>query len=313
MNTNQRTVETSAGLAAPRIWSGAQLFVLGNALLGTIGVFVNQARADALTETWFRCAFGLAGMTAWMVMRGRARHLLPTRTTVAWILAAASLMILSWSLFFTAIDQLSAGVAIVLCNMHPIWALLLGALCLKESPGKRRMAAAGAAMIGLVLAAGIAEHPTAGIDERAYWVAVALCLVAGFCMACVTIIARRLIGLPAGVLAWWQCAIGAVTLWVWPAQHGWPEWGEPWAWLAGLGIIHTGLAYTLMYSGMARLRTDRIALFQFVYPAVAIVIDWILLGQRLGGLQLTGVAAIAIAIWFAERVPARNPEPGGRG
>jgi drug/metabolite transporter (DMT)-like permease len=120
-------------------------------------------------------------------------------------------------------------------------------------------------------------------------------------MACVTIAATRLRGLPTGILAWWQCALGTVTLWVWPVRYGWPAWGASWAWLAGLGIVHTGLAYTLMYSGMARLKTDRISLLQFVYPAVAIIIDRLFLGQRLSGLQLAGIAMMSAAIWFAER------------
>lgn len=305
MNADQHVNPAKSGFITPHLAGGMLPFLLGNALLGTIGVFVSRAQADPLTETWFRCAFGLVGMTVWIVLRRQTRYLRFTRTTGPWLLTAGSLMVLSWSLFFTAIDQLSAGVAIVLCNMHPMWVLLLGALCLKESIDKRRMAAAWAAMLGLVLAAGIIEHPAGDGDGHGYWLAVVLCLLAGVCVACVTIIARRLRGLPTGVLAWWQCALGTLTVWVWPARQGWPEWGASWAWLAGLGIIHTGLAYTLMYSGMARLKTDRIALLQFTYPAVAIAIDWVFLDQHLSSMQLAGIAVMAVAIWFTEGVSSR--------
>lgn len=306
MNAKQHVDHPNTGFITPRMASGVLPFLLGNALLGTIGVFVDNARADPLTETWFRCAFGLAGMTAWLMLRRQMGYLRFMRATGPWVLTAGSLMVLAWSLFFAALDHLSAGVAIVLCNMQPMWVLLLGALCLKEPIDKRRMVAAWAAMSGLVLAAGIVEHPAGNGDGANYWLAVALCLFAGVCMACVTIIARRLRGLPAGVLAWWQCAIGTLAVWVWPAQQGWPQWGASWGWLAGLGIIHTGLAYTLMYSGMAHLKTDRIALLQFTYPAVALAIDWIFLDQRLSSLQLTGIAAMAAAIWFTERASRRG-------
>lgn len=79
-------------------------------------------------------------------------------------------------------------------------------------------------------------------------------------------VAKRLGALPVGALAWWQCALGAAVLWVAPVRQGWPAWGASWAWLAGLGLIHTGLAYTLMYAGMARLATARVAVLQFAYP-----------------------------------------------
>jgi drug/metabolite transporter (DMT)-like permease len=305
MNTNQQIHDATAGFAAARPTTGAWPFVLGCALLGTIGVFVHEAHADPLTATWFRCAFGLIGLTLWLTLRRQTRYLRLTRATGPWILAAGSLMVLSWGLFFTAIERISAGVAVVLFHVQPMWVLVLGALCLKESIGRRRIGAVSAATLGLVLATGIVEHTAGGGDGKDYGSGVVLCLVGAFCMACVAIIARRLRELPPGILAWWQCAIGTLTLWLWPMQHGWPAPGASWLWLAGLGVIHTGLAYTLMYSGMARLNAGRIAVFQYVYPVVAIVVDWLFFGQRMSGTQLAGIAIMCVAICFAERAPGR--------
>ncbi|KXU91515.1 hypothetical protein CR51_31930 [Caballeronia megalochromosomata] len=270
-------------------------------MLGTIGVFLHAANADPLTATWFRCAFGLLGMSAWVILRRQTRFVLLTRANAPWVLAASTLMVLSWALFFSAVGRLSAGVAIVLFHVQPMWVLIFAALWLKEAIGGQRVAAVSLAMAGLVLATGMVEHTASGALQPGYWMGVAACLAGSLCMACVTLIAKRLRDLPAGILAWWQCAVGTMVLWIWPMQHGWPAWGMSWAWLAGLGLIHTGLAYTLMYIGMARLDTARIAVFQFVYPAVAIVIDWIVFDERLSGLQIAGVAVMSMAIWFAER------------
>lgn len=277
MNTNRASHQAASSFDATRNETnrsaGAWPFVLGCALLGTIGMFLHEAKADPLTATWFRCAFGLLGLTVWVVLRGHTRALRLTRTTGPWIITAASLMVLSWGLFFGAVERTSAGVAIVLFHVQPMWVLMLASLWLKESIGRQRVASVAVAMIGLVLATGIVEHSANGTLQPGYWSGVAACIAGSFCMACVTLIAKRLRAMPSGILAWWQCAIGTLVLWVWPMQHGWPAWGMSWAWLAGLGLIHTGLAYTLMYIGMARLDTGRIAVLQFVYPAVAIVID----------------------------------------
>ncbi|WP_244808305.1 DMT family transporter [Caballeronia zhejiangensis] len=277
-------------------------FIVGCALLGTIGVFLHEANADPLTATWFRCAFGLLGMSAWLISRGQTRFLRLTRSNVLWVLAASLLMVSSWALFFSAVERISAGVAIVLFHVQPMWVLLFASLWLKEAIGGQRVMAVAVAMCGLVLATGIAGHASDGSLQPAYWTGVAACLAGSLCMAGVTITARRLRDLPAGVLAWWQCAIGTLLLWIWPMQHGWPAWGMSWAWLAGLGLIHTGFAYTLMYIGMARLDTARVAVLQFVYPAVTIVIDWLVFDQRLSGAQMTGIALMSVAIGFAERV-----------
>ncbi|WP_250503727.1 DMT family transporter [Caballeronia sp. AZ7_KS35] len=277
-------------------------FIVGCALLGTIGVFLHEANADPLTATWFRCAFGLLGMSAWLISRGQTRFLRLTRSNVLWVLAASLLMVSSWALFFSAVERISAGVAIVLFHVQPMWVLLFASLWLKETIGRQRVMAVAVAMCGLVLATGVAGHASDGSLQPAYWTGVAACLAGSLCMAGVTITARRLRDLPAGVLAWWQCAIGTLSLWFWPMQHGWPAWGMSWAWLAGLGLIHTGFAYTLMYIGMARLDTARVAVLQFIYPAVAIVIDWLVFDQRLSGAQMTGIALMSVAIGFAERV-----------
>ncbi|MGR3835237.1 DMT family transporter [Ralstonia pseudosolanacearum] len=324
MNTNPPLLDQPSGLAAPgkagranSLAAGACPFLLGNMLLGTIGVFVHQANAGPLTATWFRCAFGLLGLTLWVLLRRQTGFLRLTRATGPWILSAGLLMVLGWGLFFTAIERTSAGVAIVLFHIQPLWVLVLGAWWLKEPISRRRIGSVCAAMLGLVLATGIPEHTALfGASEMLRpgdWLGIASCLIGAFCTACVTLIAKRLRDLPAGILAWWQCAVGTLVLWVWPMEQGWPAWGMAWMWLAGLGLIHTGLAYTLIYVGMARLNTGRIAVFQFAYPAVAIVIDWLFFDQRLGGAQLFGIALMSVAIRFAERAPKAGVPRGMTG
>lgn len=305
-NTATRSAPGSAERSSNRA-ADVFPFLLGSALLGTIGIFVHQANAGPLVTTWFRCAFGLLGLTVWVLLRQQTGALRPTRTTGAWVLAAGILLVAGWGLFFAAIERTSTGVAVVLFHVQPLWVLVLGAWWLKEPIGRQRIASVGIAMLGLVLATGILEHTAwlGGGEPHApgYWLGVAWCLIGAFCTAWVTLIAKRLRDMPAGALAWWQCAIGTLTLWPWPMENGWQAWDSSWPWLAGLGFIHTGLAYTLMYAGMARLTAGRIAVLQFVYPGIAIVIDWLYFDQRLGGVQLFGIALMFVAIWFAERTP----------
>ena len=67
----------------------------------------------------------------------------------------------------------------------------------------------------------------------------------------------------------------AVVLLPWPLMQGLPAFGAAWGWLAGLGVLHTGLAYVVLYAGMARLGTGRIAVLQFVYPGTAVLVDFV--------------------------------------
>ncbi|BBL24351.1 hypothetical protein CT3_18060 [Comamonas terrigena NBRC 13299] len=214
-------------------------FLWGNALLGSIGLFLHQAQAGALTATWARSAFGLLGLTLWLLWRRQGGQLRLTRQTAPGVLAAGSLMVLAWVLFFAAIPATSTGMAVVLFHVQPLW---------------------------LVLATGTLSalwQDQAHATRPAYLLGVALCLLGALCTAAVTLIAQGLQRhqpVTASTLAWWQCLLGTVLLWVWPLQHGWPASGTSWLWLAGLGLAHTALAYMLIYAGMARLPTSRVAL-----------------------------------------------------
>ena len=55
---------------------------------------------------------------------------------------------------------------------------------------------------------------------------------------------------------------------------------------------------------MARLPAGRIARLQFIYPAVALLLDWVVYGQRLGAVQLAGVGLMA---WLRQRLGDELP------
>jgi drug/metabolite transporter (DMT)-like permease len=194
--------------------------------------------------------------------------------------------------------------------------LAVGVLFWGERVGRAYGLALAATFVGLVLATGaggywIGGSAQAPLTAQYAW-GVAACLLGSVLMAAVTLLAHRLRAVPAGTLAWWQCALGAGVLWLWPLSQGIAVPVQSWGWLLALGVLHTGLAYGLIFAGMARLPPGRIAVYQFLYPLVALVMDAWVLGTSLGVLQLSGVVLMAVAMLWAERVgPAagRNPVP----
>jgi drug/metabolite transporter (DMT)-like permease len=128
-----------------------------------------------------------------------------------------------------------------------------------------------------------------------------MCLGGSLCYAGVTLLANTQKNISAYAMALWQCLVGAVALawapWVW----GWPPLGAAWAWLLGLGVVHTGLAYVVLFAGMARLGLGRIAVLQFVYPLTAVLVDWAVYGRVLSPVQLGGVVLMAAALWTIRR------------
>lgn len=269
--------------------------IAGGVLLGTVGVFVEEARQHPLVTVLFRCAFGALALLAWGLATGRVRELRVRGRSWPVVLATGVLMVLNWALFFAAIPLTSIGVATIVFHIQPVWIMLFGTLVLREAMAPRQVAAVLAALLGLVLTTGLlgGDATAWGPDHVS---GLLMCLAGSLCYAAVTILAKTEKVVTPFALAWWQCAVGTVLLlWV-PLVHGWPQAPSSWAWLAGLGVLHTGLAYAILFAGMARLTLGRIAVLQYVYPLTAMVLDWAVYGRALDAVQLAGVGLMAGAL-----------------
>ncbi len=274
----------------------------GGMLLGTIGVFVEEAGQDPLTTVWFRCLFGGLALLVWGLATGRIRELRLSGNAWWVALATGVLVVFNWALFFAAIPRTSIGVATVVFHVQPLWVIAIGAWWLREPVSRLQWAAVLVALAGLVLATGLLDAPQAGPTmTQSYLWGLLLCLGGSLSYAGVTLIAKSAHTVSSFALAWWQCLVGVVLLGWWPLLHGWPAAGAPWAWLVGLGAIHTGLAYAVLYAGMARLPAARIAILQFVYPGAAVLVDWAVYGRTLSAVQLAGVGLMALALWVVRR------------
>ncbi|MFY9511598.1 MAG: DMT family transporter [Rubrivivax sp.] len=294
--------------AGARERQGLWLMLAGGGLLGTLGVFLREAGQGPLAAVWFRCVFGLLALTAWMAATRRWPELrLPRRQLVA-VLAAGVLMLLNWTLFFAAIERLSISVATLVFHVQPFWVMLYGAWRWGERVTPLQWVATAVALLGLACSSGLGG---ASLASGGALLGLLMCLGGSFSYAGVTLIAKRCAGVGSLAMAWYQCAVGAVLMLWWPLSQGLPAAGPAWAWLVGLGVVHTGIAYVVLYAGVARLPAGRVAVLQFVYPATALLVDWVVYGHRLQPLQWLGAAMMALALLVAVRGSAAV-HPGGR-
>ncbi|MDN0084582.1 DMT family transporter [Crenobacter sp. SG2305] len=280
---------------------GTALMVMGGLILGTIGIFVEEAAQSPVTTVLFRCLFGGLALLLWGLANRRLPELRLRGRALLGAIGAGLLMATNWGLFFAAIPRSSIGVATVIFHIQPFWVMAMGAWWLREKVSVQRAVAAVFALLGLALATGLLDGGRLQPITHDYVVGIAMCVVGSLAYAGVTMIAKVMSSVSSFALAWWQCTVGVMLTAWWPFVYGWPSTESAWAWLAGLGIIHTGLAYAVLYAGMSRLRTSRIALLQFVYPVTAILVDWAVYGHALSVIQVAGVLLMAFTLWSVRR------------
>ena len=76
---------------------------------------------------------------------------------------------------------------------------------------------------------------------------------------------------------------------------GAPIAADAWSLLVTIGVVHTGLMFTLMYSAIQRLPTYLAGALSFIYPVVAFLVDAWAFGHRMHPVQLAVAAAILLA------------------
>jgi drug/metabolite transporter (DMT)-like permease len=283
---------------ARREQQGLWLMVAGGALLGTIGVFVVEANQHPLLTVWFRCAFGALALLLWSAAFGQLKDLRLSGKSLWVACATGCLMVMNWTMFFAAIPRTSIAVATVVFHIQPIWVILFSALFLREPVSKGQWMATPVALFGLALTTGLLDDlQSIRHVSSDYIVGLLLCMGGSLSYAAVTLLAKSKQAIPPFTLSFWQCAVGAVVLAWAPFVFGWPQQASAWAWLAGLGVIHTGLAYVILFAGMARLTLGKIAVLQFVYPLAAVLFDWGLYGTTLSAVQIAGVVLMGLAVW----------------
>jgi len=295
----------SSDTAVAKERQGVWLMVAGGALLGTIGVFVQEAAQHPLVTVWFRCAFGAAALLLWSAANHTLKDLRLSGKALGVACATGCLMILNWAMFFAAIPRTSIAVSTVVFHIQPIWVIVFSAIVLREPVSRGQWIATPVALFGLALTTGLLDdNAPAHAMGSEYMLGLLLCMGGSLSYAAVTLLAKSKQAISPFTLAFWQCAVGTVVLAWAPFAFGWPQQVSAWAWLAGLGAVHTGLAYVILFAGMARLSLGKIAVLQFVYPLAAVLFDWGIYGTTLSKLQIAGVSLMALAVWTI-RKPAR--------
>lgn len=205
---------------------------------------------------------------------------------------------------FVAAYHLPGGVAALVGSVQPMLVLLLSVLVLSE---RARAAQLAACVVGLTGVAMLVLGPGAHLDA----VGVLAGLGGAASMATGIVLSKRW-GRPPGVglltYTGWQLLVGGILLApVTITAEGLPGRVSVTniAGFAYLSLIGALVAYSIWFRGIERLPAFVVSLLGFASPLVATVLGYIVLGQKLTGVQLAGAVAVVMAVVLAQRLAAR--------
>ena len=223
-----------------------------------------------------------------------------------------------YSLTFNGLRGVDASTAVLVIQLEVPFLVLLGAVLLKEKPGRRRWLGIAIAFIGVAFIAGEPRLGTA-------WGSLALLFGGAFTWALGQIMVRRLGEVGGFTTIAWVAVFAAPQLFAFSlvleddhlaylGSAGWVVWGT----VLYLGIVMTALGYGLWYSLVGRFPLARVGPFLLLMPVFSVLGGVTLLGESLtlrvalgGAIVIAGVAVILVRrTSAAELGPA--PEAGAR-
>jgi drug/metabolite transporter (DMT)-like permease len=261
-------------------------------ILGTIGWFVVLSGQPVMTLVFWRCVFGAAALLAVCAGLGVLRGILDRRVLLYSALGGAAIVI-NWLLLFGSYSRASIAVATAVYSTQPFILVGLGVLFLAERLTATKLMWLGLAFAGVVLI--VQAKPDVGYVGTDYLTGILMAFGAAFFYALTALFTKKLTGTPPHLIALIQVCIGIVMLLPFADLSELPTDAGTWGTLAVLGVVYTGLMFTLQYGAIQKLPTHLTGSIYFVYPLVAIIVDVLAFGHRLQLAEVAGAAAILIA------------------
>jgi drug/metabolite transporter, DME family len=300
--------------AGTRPLLGAILVLGAASFWATFGIFAKhlyEAGFAPLELASVRAAVGFIGFALFLLPRlaTRPASLHPGLRGLAFFAAYGIFGYALFTLvFFASLERSIVSIAVALLYTAPAFVVLMSALLWRERVGRVRLVALGLVLVGVLFvtgAAGTLLSGTAGLPP----VALALGIGAGATYALYTMfskVATERYG-PAASL-FWSFAFATLALSVaappWQPFVRAPQHAFA---LVALGVVPTLIPYALYLRGLRELRASTAAMLSSVEPAVAAILAALLLHERLGLLQLVGMAlVVAAALLLAGRTRASH-------
>jgi len=293
---------TAAGTLAGR--SPLLLAALGATCISASGILIKLADTGPVTAAFFRCFLALPLLVALALLerrkRGPRQPAAHVRAFVAGLFLAVDLVL--WN---HVIAEVGPGVATVLGNLQVLFVAIAAWALFRERPHRRFLVMLPVVMVGVVLVSGMVGggaggHPLAGIG---YGIGTSAAY-AGFLL----VLRRTSASSPhvAGPLAEATAgaAFGSLLLGL---AFGGMQWLIGWhsfGWLLLLALSSQTLGWLMITSSLPRLPAAISSLTLLLQPAAAMLLAYIVLGERPTLIQVGGAVVVCGGVLAVSLAPA---------
>ena len=277
--------------------------IASEVIFGTLGLFVRLIPLSSPALAASRGVVGALVLVAFAVASKRRLPLPREGKTLALLVASGVCLALNWALLFEAYRLTTLATAELAYEMAPVFVMAVAPFVLGEHLTSTRMFCMALALAGIVCVSGVLE-PGAMLGVTP--TGIAFGLGAACFYAAVMVLGQLLDGVDDFVVTVVQLGVAGVALL--PLSLGGAGWTgltlQSSLLLLVVCVLHTGVAFILWFSAMGALPAQKIAVFNYIDPTVALLTSALVFGERLSPIGMLGAVLILGSTGVSELLEA---------
>lgn len=280
-------------------------FLSAMGIFGTIGIFVKYIPLSSAMIAFGRGVMGVIFLLAVMLLAKKKPDLGAIKKNLLVLFLSGAAIGVNWILLFESYNHTTVATATVCYYLAPLF-LLLASPLLGERLTAKKLLCIAIALLGLVFVSGVTEGGLPGINEL---IGIFFGIGAAILYATVMLLNKKLSPIPAYDKTVLQLGFSALTLLPYLllteglALPGLT--GMQWLLFALVGILHTGITYTMYFGAMKDLPAKTIAIFSYLDPVIAVLLSAVLLKEKMTLWGIIGTALILGSALYSE-LPERK-------
>lgn len=263
------------------------MYVLAMLIFGTNGFFAAHISFQGSQIVLLRTLIGGILLTGLVLLRGGFDRA-AVRAEAKWLLLGGAALGFNWVALFEAYRMLNVSLATLIYYVGPMLILLLSPILFREKLTGQKLAAVCIVAVGLVCISGsiaLGGMNTAGLLTA---------IVSALFYASLIAFNKRIERTGGMQTAAIELDVAFVVVLVYVLlTTGLPHpTAADLPFILIIGLVNTGLAYLLYFSGLQKLPGQSVALISYVDPVSALLFSAVLLHESMTPVQLVGAVLI---------------------
>lgn len=261
-------------------------------IFGSIGIFTVQISIPSVAIVQWRAIIAFVFLLAFFLISKKKINVKAVKKSIIPLAFSGVMLGANWVFLFEAYKYTSVGVGTIIYYFAPIFVFILIPIVFKEKIRKEQTCGICVALIGMILV------NFESLISSQFSVGIIYAFVAALLYALIIISNRFVSGISGFESTLVQLLISAVVMTIYSFVSSGtlltlPS-GKDVIFVLILGIVHTGIAYSIYFYALQKIKPQVSSLLSYIDPASALLFSFLFLNEKLSFCQIVGAVLIFV-------------------